>query len=334
MGFPMHWIATLLLTASVATAQLIAYESFSGMPTGGGISGSGADATGWTQSSWQGATAPYHSIGNQAPNMTYQIASGALLNGGDRCAVVSTAPEPTGTIRSVSRAFPTAVSTAFISLLVRPLTIGTGSDVITLTLRGGTNELVSLTLKPNLTQTSLTVGLHNFGGNSGTYRGPIFAGNTYLIAIQFIRTSQTSFFIDAWVNPPQAMPSSAGVGPVGGSPAWVNVPDLNGLALTASSIDTGGPSTSVAIDEIRIGYTWNDVVPQTNTGTVVPTLSIAPAIAVNWQSKTNKSYQPQRSYDMINWTDFGATISGNGQQRNFLDSADQVPKSFYRVLER
>jgi hypothetical protein len=37
---------------------------------------------------------------------------------------------------------------------------------------------------------------------------------------------------------------------------------------------------------------------------------------------------------MINWTDFGATVSGNGQQRNFFDSADQVPKSFYRVIER
>jgi len=67
---------------------------------------------------------------------------------------------------------------------------------------------------------------------------------------------------------------------------------------------------------------------------VVPTLTIAPAIAVNWQSKTNKTYQPQRSYDLTNWADFGATISGNGQQRSFLDSADQVPKSFYRVIER
>ena len=35
----MHWIATLFASASLASAQLIAYESFSGMPTGGGISG-------------------------------------------------------------------------------------------------------------------------------------------------------------------------------------------------------------------------------------------------------------------------------------------------------
>jgi hypothetical protein len=85
----MHWIATLLASASLASAQLIAYESLSGMPTGGGISGSGVDAVGWTQSSWQGATAPYHSIGNQAPAMTYQITNGGLVSGGGRCVILS-----------------------------------------------------------------------------------------------------------------------------------------------------------------------------------------------------------------------------------------------------
>jgi hypothetical protein len=333
MGFPMHWIATLLLTASVATAQLIAYESFSGMPTGGGISGSGAGAVGWTQSSWQGATAPYHSIGNQAPNMTYQITNGGLVIGGDRCVILSTAPEPTSGTKAVSRTFPVTASTAFMSLLVRPLTVGTGSDEIKLLLQAGSNALAELNFKPNLSQTALSVGVNGFA-NTGTYRGPIYPQNTYLIVLQFIRTSRTSHYIMAWINPPNTMPSS-GIGPSSGSnSSWDNFSDLNGLSLSVSSSDTGGPSTSVAIDEVRVGYTWGDVVPQSTTQTVVPTLSIAPAIAVNWQSKTNKSYQPQRSYDMINWTDFGATISGNGQQRHFLDSADQVPKSFYRVLER
>jgi hypothetical protein len=70
--------------------------------------------------------------------------------------------------------------------------------------------------------------------------------------------------------------------------------------MSVSSEDTGGPSTSLAIDEIRVGYTWNDVVPPSTTQAVVPQLSIAPAVAVNWQSRTNKTYQPQRSYDLTN----------------------------------
>jgi hypothetical protein len=166
----MHWIATLLASASLASAQLIAYESFSGMPTGGGISGSGVDAVGWTQSSWQGAVAPYHSIGNQAPNMTYQITNGALLNGGDRCAIISTAPEPTVTTLALSRSFPTVASTAFVSLLIRPLTVGTGSDEITLTLQASTNALGTLNFKPSLNQTAISVGINGFV-NTGAYRG-------------------------------------------------------------------------------------------------------------------------------------------------------------------
>jgi hypothetical protein len=109
---------------------------------------------------------------------------------------------------------------------------------------------------------------------------------------------------------------------------------FDAFTLSASSSDSGGPSSLVAIDEIRVGYTWNDVVPQSTTQAVVPSLSIDPAVAVNWQSRTNKTYQPQRSYDLTNWVNFGSTISGDGQQKGFLDSADQVPKSFYRVIER
>ena len=329
----MHWIATLLLTAPVAAAQLIAYESFSGMPTGGGINGSGADATGWTQSSWQGAVAPYDSIGNQAPNMTYQITNGGLVSGGDRCAIISTAPEPTAAEFAFSRTLVPVNTTLYFSFLLRPLTIGTGSDLIRFAIKSNTDGLLGVGLRPDQGQQFLGISgdLTNFQGSYYFNTTKTYPNNTYFVVGRVTRDSATSTRIEIKLNPratdsgtPWYIGASGGGQPI----------SYDRISITCSSSDTAGPSTSVAIDEIRVGYTWNDVVPQGTTQTVVPTLSIAPAIAVNWQSKTNKSYQPQRSYDMINWTDFGATISGNGQQRNFLDSADQVPKSFYRVIER
>ena len=328
----MHWIATLLASASLASAQLIAYESFSGMPTSGGISGSGADATGWTQSSWQGATAPYHSIGNQAPAMSYQITNGGLVNGGDSCAVISTAPEPTTTEVAFSRTMIPVNTTLYFSFLLRPLTIGTGSDFIRFAIKSGGAQLLAVGLLPDQGQTYLGLYADEIGTSGSGYSGlnPLYTGSTYFIAGRITRSSSTSTKIEIRLNPSAAFVDSWNQSNSDGSQPST----YDRISISAYSEDTGGPSTSVAIDEIRVGYTWNDVVPKSTTQTVVPTLSIAPAIAVNWQSKTNKSYQPQRSYDMINWTDFGATISGNGQQRNFLDSADQVPKSFYRVIER
>ena len=304
------------------------------MPTGGGISGSGSDATGWTQSSWQGSIAPYHSIGNQAPNMTYQITNGGLVSGGDRCAVITTAPEPTTGTNGATRTLPPINSTFFISFLVRPLSAGTGSDKIMIQLRSGTTFLGAVGVIPDEVTGRFDI-VPQFGttGGSAGYRGVgLSVSQTYLIAMRVTRStaSQLSFF--GYINPPATIPSQTDF-----DYNTSNLPSsspFNTIALSSYSFDNGGPSTTVAIDEIRVGYTWGDVVPQSTTQTVVPTLTIAPAIAVNWQSKTSKTYQPQRSYDLSNWVDFGATISGNGQQRSFLDSADQVPKSFYRVIER
>lgn len=328
----MRFFIVLLSSVSMASAQVIAYESFSGMPTGGGIGGSGSDATGWTQSSWQGSTAPYHSIGNQAPNMTYQITNGGLVSGGDRCAIISTAPEPTTAEFAFSRTIVPVNTTLYFSFLLRPLTIGTGSDLIRFAIKGSADGLLGVGLRPDQAQQYLGLSgdLTNFQGSYYFNTTKTYLNNTYFVVGRVTRESSTFTRIEIKLNPRATdSGSSWNIAASGGGQASYNT-----VSIICSSSDTAGPSTTVAIDEIRVGYTWNDVVPQSTTQTVVPTLSIAPAIAVNWQSKTNKSYQPQRSYDMINWTDFGTTISGNGQQRNFLDSADQVPKSFYRVIEQ
>jgi hypothetical protein len=347
----MRWIIALIASASMASAQLIAYESFSAMPAGGTIYGSGADATGWTQEFWEAATSPNHFIGDQSPNMTYQITNGGIVSGGDRCAVLTTAPEPTGGMylavkRAFAPAFAPVNTTLYFSFLLRPLTIGTGSDRIRVGFvppTAGASSFAVL-LEPDQGQLYLRLGcevVRSDGTSSGLAGGGevrLFEGETYLVAGRMLRQGSLTR-IDVKVNPRALIPTSDTAG--SGGEQW-NVSVLSsGVPLTNDrlmmevySADAGGPSTSVATDEIRIGYTWNDVVPQSTTQTVVPTLSIAPAVAVNWQSKTNKTYQPQRSYDLTNWVNFGSTIAGDGQQKSFLDSADQVPKNFYRVIEQ
>jgi hypothetical protein len=330
------WMFTLIAKASVGSAQLIAYESFSGMPVGGGINGSGSDATGWTEPSWQGASSPYLGIGNQSPNMTYQITNGALLNGEDRCAIISTAPEPTAGTNAVTRTLPPLNSTFFMSFLVRPLSVGTGSDSLMVQFRSGSTLLGGVEMLPNTAQSSLLLNaLQAEGAGSGGSSGntSLSANVTYFVVLKVSRPNSFSFSCEGWINPTQTpQPSRQFYWTSSSVPT--NASSVDRVSLNSYSFDNGGPSTSAAIDEIRLGYTWNDVVPESTTQTVVPTLSIAPAVAVNWQSKEDKSYQPQRSYDLTNWVNFGSTISGDGQQQSFFDSADQVPRSFYRVIER
>ncbi len=264
--------------------------------------------------------------------MTYQITNGGLVSGGDRCAVISTAPEPTAAEIAVSRTIVPVNSTLYFSFLLRPLTIGTGSDLIRFAVKSSGVPLLAVGFRPDQGQTYLGLYADEIGTSGSGYSGttPLVAGVTYLIAGTVTRTSASQARISIKVNPSARFVDSWNQSTSGSS----QPSGYDRISMSAYSGDTGGPSTSVAIDELRIGYTWNDVVPQSTTQTVVPALTIAPAIAVNWQSKTNKSYQPQRSYDLTNWFNFGSTISGDGQQKGFLDSADQVPESFYRVIER
>jgi hypothetical protein len=65
----------------------------------------------------------------------------------------------------------------------------------------------------------------------------------------------------------------------------------------------------------------------------VPSVQIDPAMRIRWISETNKSYQQQKSYDLTNWSNFGAARSGNGAPLEFFDSVDDS-KAFYRVIAR
>lgn len=57
--------------------------------------------------------------------------------------------------------------------------------------------------------------------------------------------------------------------------------------------------------------------------------SIVSGTLVSWTASSANSYQPQKSADNSNWTDFGPVLSGNAITSRF----DAVKSPFYHVLE-
>src|SRR4051812_34714863 len=85
---------TLLAVGPIVSAQLISYESFTGIAPSGGLVGSGADATGWTDGGWNGGSDVHFRVVAPTPRLTYQVGGGGLIDGSDRAVQLTTNPEP------------------------------------------------------------------------------------------------------------------------------------------------------------------------------------------------------------------------------------------------
>ncbi len=133
-----------------------------------------------------------------------------------------------------------------------------------------------------------------------------------------------------WLNPTNTYSSPSNL-EYGGSIA--SSATFSTLGFEVISTDTGGPSTSITIDEIRVGYLWADVVPPAPVE-LVPQVTISPAIKLRWQSQTGKTYQPQYSYDLATWFDLGSTVTGNGQLKELFDASETDSKKFYQIQIR
>ena len=58
----------------------------------------------------------------------------------------------------------------------------------------------------------------------------------------------------------------------------------------------------------------------------------APGVEVSWLALTGSSYQVQSSTNLVNWSDYGGTINGNGLVWTITDTITP-PRKFYRVLQ-
>jgi len=91
-------------------------------------------------------------------------------------------------------------------------------------------------------------------------------------------------------------------GLVYGANKWVAV-GVNGVILTAS--DGGAPA-------------------------LVPSLNIAPAVCLEWQSQYGALYQVQSSLNQQTWQDIGPSLTGDGAIKRFYDPRSGTA-GFYRV---
>lgn len=326
---PLALIVALLLNGLDPTAhgQSVAYESFGGMTLGSGVIGSGTNAAGWTDTGWTGGTDSRFQTVDPVPNLSYQISGGVLLSGGDRALQLSTSPEPVPGVLLASRIIAGQNTTLYFSFLFRPVSLGTGSDSIEFRINSGATTYGRIAIRPDQNASYMTVGAYNAGGGGVGGGALLVPGQTYLVVARFVRPSPTFFQLEYWVNPPAAFPGS-GSGTSGSIGSTVSI---STLAFSIASTDTGGPASTILVDDLRVGYTWADVVPPGPPPALVPDVQIAQAARLQWQTQTGKTYQVQVSYELSTWSNIGDPISGNGTLKTFFDSTDQDAKKFYRV---
>lgn len=316
----------LMFVDGVSDAQLIAYESFSAMTLGAGVSGSGIDATGWTDAGWGGGSDSRFQTIDPTPDLTYQLSGGPLLNGSNRALQLSTSPEPVPGVLQALRTIPAQNTTLYFSFLFRPVTIGTGTDSIELRIGSDTTAYGRIAFRPDQNAAGMQPGVYASGGSvlSSQLLTP---GQTYLIAARITRPNSANYGIEYWINPTSAFPG-------GGTVTYGTLSSaatVTTIGFTIASTDTGGPASTVIVDELRVGYTWSDVVPPGPSPQLVPDLQMTEAIKLSWQSQTGKSYQVQISYDLATWANTGTPIVGNGTLKTFFDSTLPDAKKFYRV---
>jgi hypothetical protein len=266
MNFRCHLLALIgtafqVTFAASALAQSIAYESFAGIPVGSGLAGSGSTATGWTDLGWTNGGDSRFRVVNPIPGLNYAIAGGAFLDGSDRAVQLTTNPEPVPVGLLASRTFPEQNTTVYFSFLVRPIFIGTGSDTLSLRLSNGVSSLALVALQPDVGQQFFNLTLLLDGGSGGVGAlgsQALYPSTTYLIAGR-ITWQIFPATVETWINPPAAYP---GNGSQTLTKFELSGPSVfNSIGFAISSTDSGGPTSTAIFDELRIGYTWADVVP-------------------------------------------------------------------------
>lgn len=325
-----RFLVLALLLPTTAFAQLISYESFADMPKGAGVAGSGSNASGWTDAGWSGGSDARFQLVDPTPDLTHQLNGGPLVHGANRAVQLTTSPEPVPASLIASRSIPPQNTTFYVSFLVRPVGIGTGSDTIDLRLTSGTTLLGRVAFKPDQGQQymRLEVPIDTGSGGGGGSIPALYAGQTYFVVMRVTRPSANSIGIAVQLNPPATYNGNFNYSitqSISGNPT------IDRVGLSIASTDTGGPATTLIFDEIRVGYTWIDVVPPGPPPETVPDLTISSAVKLRWQTQSGKTYQPQYSYDLSTWYSLGSVISGNGQAKEIFDSTESDAKKFFRV---
>jgi len=244
------------LLLSESRAQLITSETFSGLAGTGLI---GSDSSGWSDSGWKGGSDTRFSVINPTTPLSYQIAGGALLNGGNEALQLTTSPLPDPSGLMAYRSFTNQNATIYMSWLMQVTSSGSANDLLSVDLLNGTNALYSVEFQPSGTPSPtglLLAKTSSLGGLAGTLSGNF--STTYFVVAEFTPNGTGNNTFNVWFDPSYNSYNSSNVRI---QESGLGAGQLNGIGFSISSTALGGPTTSALFDSLKIGYTWGDVVP-------------------------------------------------------------------------
>lgn len=302
---------------------LIASEHFDGY-TSGDIVGQGAIGAGWT-SEWTGSGTPYIQRGTAPVPIDYQIPNRGALTSQNGCLLLTTAPEPINGEKSIQRAFSPVMADLFVGFTFQISTIGSGTDKIFADVLDSSGAIIkTITITPSMNTSYPGFYAYSGAGSSGGTVLPAGTSSTVYFALFEIRRATNYYNPSVWINPADFyLRSSAGA-------FTTNNNYLSAIRFRVSSSDSIGPYTTVRIDNIRVGLTWDSVVPPLPSNAEFPNFSFERAHRLQWYGDSTKKYRVEYSTDMATWTPL--TSYTNGANKNMeLYVPLQGSERFFRI---
>jgi hypothetical protein len=256
-----------------AQASLIAYDAFD--YTAGATLGGRNGGTGWSGA--YGSVPTAASVSTFAPSSQLSYTSGSIAVAGGSGSVRITGNTSPGGLRP----FASQTGTVYASLLFRPGSTPTNDDFISFFLTGATNSLNS-NAQPSLQFGDLNVSDDYFGvraSNSSAdttqnITGSFATGTTYFLVAEFSKVSSSNYdTIKLWVNPtdtttPLTTPSATATRDTG-------LASLGRFGIRTVNIGSG---ETHEFDELRIGTTWQSVVPIPEPATIATLLVVSSSL--------------------------------------------------------
>lgn len=147
---------------------------------------------------------------------------------------------------------------------------------------------------------------------------------TVYFALMEVRPGPNSYGAIGWINP--------------ASYSWRAInnsvnseDDLASIQFRVYSNDSIGPHTSLRIDNLKIGLTWDSVVPPLDTTAAFPNFTFEKAHRIVWYADGTLKYRVEASDDMLTWVGLNNFTNGNNANME-LYVPIQGSTRFFRVV--
>ena len=322
-----HFILSFLVLLSIIAhgddGYSIASDNFDSYASGD-ITGQGTIGVGWT-SGWTGSGMPYIQRATAPVPIDYQIPNRGSVASQGGCLTLTTSPEPTNGEKSVQRSFTPVQADLFVGFTFQISTIGSGTDTIHADILDSNGAIIrTLSIKPSMN--TAYPGWYGNVTSTSSSLSPLPSGSSSTVYFALIEIRRKSNYYDpsVWINPADFYQrSSAGA-------STTNNNFLNSIRFRVSSSDSIGPYTTVRIDNLRIGLTWDSVVPPLPSTAEFPNFSFESAHRLQWYGDSTKKYRVESSTDMVTWTPLTSYTDGANKNMELFVPL-QGSERFFRV---